>query len=32
MLEAAADSWRTGEIKALERQFAGLVEAVPLAS
>jgi NAD(P)-dependent dehydrogenase (short-subunit alcohol dehydrogenase family) len=32
MLDAAAESWCTGEIKALERQFATLVKAVPLAS
>ena len=32
MLEAAGEGWRTGEIKGLERQFATLVQAVPLAS
>jgi NAD(P)-dependent dehydrogenase (short-subunit alcohol dehydrogenase family) len=32
MLEAAGEGWRTGEIKGLERQFATLVPAVPLAS
>jgi NAD(P)-dependent dehydrogenase (short-subunit alcohol dehydrogenase family) len=32
MLDAAAESWRTGEIKALEGQFAGLVAAMSLAS
>jgi NAD(P)-dependent dehydrogenase (short-subunit alcohol dehydrogenase family) len=32
MLEAAAHSWRTGEIKALERQFASFVEPAAVAS
>jgi NAD(P)-dependent dehydrogenase (short-subunit alcohol dehydrogenase family) len=32
MLEAAAESWRGGEIKSLERQFASLIEPAALAS
>jgi NAD(P)-dependent dehydrogenase (short-subunit alcohol dehydrogenase family) len=32
MLEAAAQSWRTGEIKSLERQFASFVEPAAVAS
>ena len=32
MSESIAESWRSGAAKALERQFAGLVEAVPVTS
>ena len=32
MLEAAAQSWRNGEIKSLERQFASFVEPAAVAS
>jgi NAD(P)-dependent dehydrogenase (short-subunit alcohol dehydrogenase family) len=32
MSESIADSWRSGRIKALERQFAAIVDAAPLAS
>jgi len=32
MLDAAAHSWRTGDIKALERQFASFVEPAAIAS
>jgi hypothetical protein len=30
MSECMAESWRSGAVKALERQFAALVEAVPV--
>jgi hypothetical protein len=30
MSESLAESWRSGAVKALEREFAGLVEAEPV--
>ena len=32
MLEAVAQSWRNGEVKSLERQFAGFIETAAVAS
>jgi hypothetical protein len=32
MSASVADSWRNGAVKALERQFAQLVDATPIAS
>ncbi len=32
MSESLAESWRSGAVKALEHQFAGLVEAAPMKS